>query len=102
MSEKKEERVVMRASRVYDKNRPEGKQDIARIQGAVGKDGSALVMFACQRADENVCFLSKQHAIEFASSMLMIALALPGDIPAGDMSMDKDSWPVDAEEEETP
>lgn len=91
--EKKTSRVVMRSSRVYDKNRPEGKQDVARIQGAVGEDGTAVVMFACQRADDNVCWLSKQHAVEFATSMLMIALSLPGDIPAGDMSMDSENWP---------
>lgn len=85
-------RVVMRSSRVYDKTRPEGKQDVALIEGAVGDDGTAAVLFACQN-DGKANWLSKQHAVEFASSMLMIALSLPGDIPAGDMSMDAKDWP---------
>lgn len=92
MSESNSERVVMRSSRVYDKNLPDGEQDIAIIQGAVSKDGRAFVLFDCQH-DGDVRFLSKQHAVEFASSMLMIALSLPGDIPAGDMSMDASNWP---------
>jgi hypothetical protein len=90
-------RVVMRSSRVYDKTRPEGKQDVAIIEGAIGEDGSAAVLFGCQ-SDGKVCWLSKQHAVEFASSMLMIALSLPGDIPAGDMSMDAKDWPKEGGE----
>lgn len=86
-------RVVMRSSRVYDKTRPEGKQDVAVIEGAIGEDGSAAVLFACQRDPGGAHWLSKQHAVEFAASMMMIALSLPGDIPAGDMSMDANDWP---------
>lgn len=98
MDEKqKADRAVMRSSLIYDKTRPKGQQSVARIQGAVADDGAAIVMFGCQRADEDgkVCWLSKQHAIEFAASMMMIALSLPGDVSSGDMSMASEDWPAE-------
>lgn len=69
-------------ARVYDKHAPEGEQDVAHL---VADAANGRVCFVCQHTPEGVNFLSKQHAVEFATSLLMLALGLPGDIPAGEV-----------------
>jgi hypothetical protein len=69
--------------RVYDKHKPEGEQDIAFLYASADK-GTGYVLFVCKHSPEGVNYLNKQHAIEFATGMLMLALGLPGDVPVGD------------------
>jgi pyridoxine/pyridoxamine 5'-phosphate oxidase len=73
----------VKVATVYDKTRPDGEQTVAEMQG-VDVDGRGFVVFTCQQSQPGVSVLSKQHAIEFASCLLMLALGLPGDVPAGD------------------
>jgi hypothetical protein len=69
-------------ARIYDKHAPEEEREVAHL---VADHGRRQVWFACQHTKDGACFLSKQHAVEFASAMLMMALGLPGDIPGGDV-----------------
>lgn len=70
---------------VYDKHRPEGRQEVAQLHARVDSEtGQGYVLFVCQHDPTGWNFLSKQHAIEFASVLLMLALGLPGDVPEGD------------------
>ena len=96
-----EKRYAIRQTRVYDKTRPEGRQEVAFLFA----HGDA-VYFGCQMArvenepNARIMFLSKQHAVEFASCLLMMALGLPGPIPEGDVSFARDAFgPQDGEEE---
>ena len=77
---KKELGHVLNYCRVYDKTRPEGQQDVAILQ----LEGP-YVAFVCQHSKEGINVLNKQHAVEFATMMLTMALQLPGDIPDGDI-----------------
>ena len=74
---------------IYDKRAPGGKQGIARL--TLGPDA---VYFGCQHTGEAggglVCFLGKQHAVEFATALLMLAMQLPGDIPDSDITKAED------------
>lgn len=81
----------VKSGSVYDKTRPEGKQEIAVLRGfTTPETGNGVVAFVCEADAEGVCYLSKQHAVEFASVLLMLALGLPGDIPAGDCGISED------------
>ena len=95
-------RHVIRNTRVWDKTRPEGQQEVAMLYAHGDR-----IFFACEFAvvkespddeGQKVCFLGKQHAIEFASCLLMMALGLPGDVPAGDVSFDPDQFGLADEE----
>jgi hypothetical protein len=92
-------RYAIKQTRVYDKTRPEGKQEVAYLFA----HGDAIY-FGCQMAGDaegnRVAFLGKQHAVEFASCLLMMALGLPGAIPDGDVSFGPEMFgPQDAEDD---
>lgn len=90
-------------SRIYDRSRPEGKQDVAFLVSCISDDGEPQILFSGQQYEGGWIFLNKQHAVEFASCMLMMALQLPGTIQEGvcDMSdRDEDADPEAAREEE--
>lgn len=81
---------TIKQTRVYDKRRPEGHQDIALLVACTSDDGEPQILFTGQQYEGGFLFLNKQHAVEFASCMLMMALGLPGDIPAGDVGVSDD------------
>lgn len=81
---------TIKQTRIYDKRRPEGQHDVALLVACTSKDGEPQILFSGQQYEGGVCFLNKQHAVEFASCMLMMALGLPGDIPAGDCGIAED------------
>lgn len=87
---------VVRNTRVYDKTRPEGQQEVAFLF-AHGEH----IYFATQQAqmpEGGTCgILGKQHAIEFASSLLMMALGLPGIVADADMEFGDDLFAKDGE-----
>lgn len=80
---------TIKQTRIYDKRRPEGQQEVAYLFA----HGDA-VYFGCQMAKtpegDGIAFLGKQHAIEFASCLLMMALGLPGAVPDGDVAFGPD------------
>jgi hypothetical protein len=74
-------------SRIYDKRKPGDQRGIALLHQVVEDGAEPQIVFGCQQYAGGVCFLNKQHAIEFASAMLMMALQLPGDVPEGDVRL---------------
>lgn len=77
----------VRKTRIYDKRRPEGQQDVAFLVSCIADGGEPQILFSGQQYEGGVMFLNKQHAVEFATCMLMMALQLPGDIPDGDCDL---------------
>lgn len=102
MSEDGKKRRVIRQTTVYDKRRTEGQQEVAILYAH-----DDAVYFRCQQAADKddptnrLCFLNKQHAIEFASCLLMMALGLPGAIPDADVSFGPEQFGEKGEEEQS-
>lgn len=74
---------TIKQTRIYDKHRPEGRQEVALLIACKADGGEPQILFTGQQYEGGVCFLNKQHAVEFASCMLMMALGLPGISPLG-------------------
>lgn len=81
MSDMKNVQHVFTDCRVFDKTKPEGKQDVAMLYLA-----GQYIGFMCQHDKNGINFLNKQHAVEFATMMLAMALQIKGDIPDGDIT----------------
>jgi len=81
----------IKQSRIYDKRRPEGEQQIALLLAVSDPGVPPQILFYCQQYEDGPMFLDKQHAVEFASCLLMMALGLPGELPAGDCGISDDA-----------